>query len=133
MKTPLSPFALLSILLAISIAAVAGALFLGPAQINAAEVFAALVSDQGATSAIVREIRLPRVLAAWVAGACLGLAGAGLQGLLRNPLADPFVIGASSGAALGATLAISSGLQASFLGIGAVSWLAFGGTLAASS
>jgi iron complex transport system permease protein len=55
---------------------------------------------------LVWEIRLPRVLLALTLGAGLGAAGAGYQGLFRNPLADPFVIGASSGAALGATLSI---------------------------
>ncbi len=106
MKTPISPFALASMLLAISVTAIASALFIGPAQFSAQEALAALVSDQGATSAIIREIRLPRVLAAWVAGACLGLAGAGLQGLLRNPLADPGVLGVSAASALGAIIVI---------------------------
>lgn len=60
---------------------------------------------------IVLEIRVPRILLALVLGAGLGAAGAGYQGLFRNPLADPFVIGASSGAALGATLSIASQWQ----------------------
>src|SRR2546428_11921834 len=58
---------------------------------------------------IVWEIRFGRVLLAALIGAGLAVSGAALQGLFRNPLADPFVIGASSGAALGATLAIVSG------------------------
>ena len=54
---------------------------------------------------IVREIRLPRVLLAMLVGAALATAGTALQALLRNPLADPYVLGISSGAALGAIVA----------------------------
>ncbi len=64
-------------------------------------------------ASIVLDLRLPRVLLAATVGA--GLAGAGtvFQGLLRNPLADPYIIGVSAGAAFGATLAITGGLTAS--------------------
>lgn len=55
---------------------------------------------------IVRDIRLPRTLGAWVAGALLGLAGAVAQGLFRNPLADPYLLGSASGASLGVALAL---------------------------
>lgn len=55
---------------------------------------------------IVWEIRLPRTLGAWLAGALLGLAGAVAQGLFRNPLADPYLLGSASGAALGVALAL---------------------------
>ncbi len=55
---------------------------------------------------IVLEIRLPRTLGAWAAGALLGLAGAVAQGLFRNPLADPYLLGSASGAALGVALAL---------------------------
>jgi iron complex transport system permease protein len=55
---------------------------------------------------IVWEIRLPRTLGAWLAGALLGLAGAIAQGLFRNPLADPYLLGSASGAALGVALAL---------------------------
>jgi iron complex transport system permease protein len=54
---------------------------------------------------IVWDIRLPRTLGAWVAGALLGLAGAVAQGLFRNPLADPYLLGSASGASLGVALA----------------------------
>jgi iron complex transport system permease protein len=59
---------------------------------------------------IVRELRLPRILLGMMAGASLGYAGAALQGLLRNPLADPGVIGVSATASLGAVIAIHMGL-----------------------
>ena len=56
---------------------------------------------------IVWDIRLPRTLGAWAAGALLGLAGAVAQGLFRNPLADPYLLGSASGAALGVALALA--------------------------
>ena len=56
---------------------------------------------------IVRDIRLPRTLGAWLAGALLGLAGAVAQGLFRNPLADPFLLGSASGASLGVAVALA--------------------------
>ena len=68
---------------------------------------------------IVMEIRLPRTLGAWAAGALLGLAGAIAQGLFRNPLADPFLLGSASGASLGVALALT-GLGGSVL---SSSWL----------
>ena len=55
---------------------------------------------------IVQEIRLPRTTGAWLAGALLGLAGAVAQGLFRNPLADPYLLGSASGASLGVALAM---------------------------
>lgn len=55
---------------------------------------------------IVRDIRLPRSLGAWLAGALLGLAGAVAQGLFRNPLADPYLLGSASGASLGVGVAL---------------------------
>ena len=68
-------------------------------------------SDAAATKAmaeqIVWDIRLPRTLGAWAAGALLGLAGALAQGLFRNPLADPYLLGSASGAALGVALALA--------------------------
>jgi iron complex transport system permease protein len=59
---------------------------------------------------IIRQIRLPRVLLAWLLGASLGMSGAALQGLLRNPLAEPGLLGISASAALGAVLALYFGL-----------------------
>ena len=56
---------------------------------------------------IIQEIRLPRTAGAWLAGALLGLAGAVAQGLFRNPLADPYLLGSASGASLGVALAMA--------------------------
>jgi len=68
---------------------------------------------------IVWDIRLPRTLGAWGAGALLGLAGAVAQGLFRNPLADPFLLGSASGASLGVALALAAmGGGAGMLGVG---------------
>jgi iron complex transport system permease protein len=61
------------------------------------------------TSPIVRDLRVPRALLAFLVGGSLATAGAGLQGLLRNPLADPFLLGLSGGAGLGAVVAIALG------------------------
>ena len=69
---------------------------------------------------IVWDIRLPRTLGAWLAGGLLGLAGAVAQGLFRNPLADPFLLGSASGAALGVAAALASFGTSAF----ATLWLA---------
>src|SRR5580704_190905 len=61
------------------------------------------------TRAIILDLRLPRVLLAVLIGVALGTSGAAYQALFRNPLADPFVVGASSGAAAGASLVIVTG------------------------
>lgn len=90
-------------LIAISLVALAAALWLGPTPL--ANPFAA---DE-ATRTIVWEIRFPRALTAWIVGAALGLSGAALQGLLRNPLADSGVLGLSGFAALGAVVAFAFG------------------------
>jgi iron complex transport system permease protein len=67
-----------------------------------------LVHASGANLAIVRDIRLPRTLGAWLAGALLGLAGAIAQGLFRNPLADPYLLGSATGAAFGVALLLAA-------------------------
>ncbi|OOG43077.1 ABC transporter permease [Polaromonas sp. A23] len=63
--------------------------------------------DEAQALQIVREIRLPRTVGAWLAGALLGLAGAVAQGLFRNPLADPYLLGSASGASLGVASAMA--------------------------
>jgi iron complex transport system permease protein len=80
---------------------------------------------------IVFELRLPRVLMAMGVGAGLALAGAAFQGLLRNPLADPYVLGTASGAALGAAIAFLLPVSAALVGFGLVHLFAFVGALAA--
>ncbi len=86
-----------------------------------------------ATAAIVLDLRLPRVLLAATVGA--GLAGAGtvFQGLLRNPLADPYIVGVSAGAAFGATIAITAGWATGVAGLATTPLLAFLGALGATA
>ena len=80
---------------------------------------------------IVWEIRLPRSVGAWLAGALLGLAGALAQGLFRNPLADPYLLGSASGASLGVALAMAllgvSPLATAWLSLLGLSGAAFAG------
>jgi iron complex transport system permease protein len=82
---------------------------------------------------VIFDIRLPRILLTALVGAALSQAGAVYQGLFRNPLADPYLIGISSGAGLGATVAIALGLSASWGGLGTVSLLAFVGALVSTA
>ncbi len=90
-------------------------LTVGPAGLGFADSIAALFSDKaGAIELIMREIRLPRALLGLMVGATLGLSGAALQGYLRNPLAEPGLIGVSASASLGAVIAIYSGLTIVF-------------------
>ena len=110
MTRALSPL-LTTLLLAAALASVlAGAVWLAPG-----EAFASLFSGHADLSGlIVREIRLPRLILSVAIGAGLGLSGAVLQGLLRNPLAEPGLLGISAGASLGAVIAIYFGFAASF-------------------
>ena len=80
---------------------------------------------------IVFELRVPRVLSAMAVGTGLTMAGVVLQGLLRNPLADPYVLGTASGAALGAAIALLIPVQLALLGLGLLHVLAFLGALTA--
>ncbi len=90
-------------------------LLIGPAGLTLAQSLGALLRGEGAAETLVmREIRLPRAALAVLVGAALGLSGAALQGYLRNPLAEPGLIGVSGSAALGAVLAIQTGLAAAF-------------------
>lgn len=78
---------------------------------------------------IIFQIRLPRVISGALVGAALATAGVLFQGLLRNPMADPYIIGTSAGAALGATVAMMLPVNMVFLGFGLVPMAAFGGAL----
>ena len=119
----------LAVLLALAFAAAASlvvALGVGSLVLSPAEVLAVLGDGGGAASPVILELRLPRALAAFGCGGLLALAGALMQVLLRNPLADPYVLGVSGGAGVGALLAILLGLSAA-----GVPMLAFVGALAA--
>ena len=92
-------------------ASIAFALSMGSADLNLGELRQALIGDgTSLDAAIVRELRLPRALSAFAVGGLLALSGALLQVLLRNPLADPYILGVSGGAAAAALLSILLGL-----------------------
>uniref|UniRef100_UPI0030EEAB12 FecCD family ABC transporter permease n=1 Tax=unclassified Roseobacter TaxID=196798 RepID=UPI0030EEAB12 len=91
-------------------------LLIGPAGFSIADSLAALFGGTGdAVSLVMQEIRLPRALLAIMVGISLGLSGAALQGYLRNPLAEPGLIGVSSSAALGAVVTLQTGLAAQMM------------------
>lgn len=105
---------------------------LGSSQLSLSQTVAALFGAGSETARIiVWEIRLPRALAAMGVGAALGASGALMQGLLRNPLAEPGVLGVSASASLGAIIALYFGLG--FLGAFTVPVLAVTGALAATA
>lgn len=107
------------------------ALVLGSVDLPLGEALSALWSDRGDVqiNLIVNEIRLPRVLLAALVGAILALCGAASQGLFRNPLADPSLIGVTAGASAGASLVIVTGgaLLGGFWGLWLLSLGAFVG------
>ena len=106
---------LVALLLAMVAALFTASLLVGPAKVSVADSLSALFTgDKGPLTLVMREIRLPRAILAAMIGASLGLAGAAMQGYLRNPLAEPGLIGVSGSAALGAVLAIHTGLSATF-------------------
>lgn len=119
----------LNLALAALLAALAVAsLLLGPAGIGPGQAFAALFGQgEEALTAIMREVRLPRTVLAALIGFSLGLAGAVLQGYLRNPLAEPGLIGVSAMGSLGAVVAFYSGV------FGVAAWAAPAGALAGSA
>jgi iron complex transport system permease protein len=102
---------LIGLLTALSLAAIVASLLLGPTHIPLARTLPALFGSGTASDiAIIQSIRLPRAIAAFLVGAMLGISGAALQGLLRNPLAEPGVLGVSATSALFATVTIYYGL-----------------------
>jgi iron complex transport system permease protein len=103
----------LAALAVLVVALFAASLLTGPAGLAPGASLEALVTGRGGAVALVmREIRLPRALLAALIGGGLGLSGAALQGYLRNPLAEPGIIGISGAAALGAAVALYTGLSA---------------------
>ena len=101
---------LLPCLWVLMLAAAALSITLGPVSLGPSRMMSVLLGDgDRITHAIIVDLRLPRMLTGLLVGAMLGLAGAVLQGYLRNPLAEPSVLGASNAAALGAVIAIYFG------------------------
>ncbi len=95
-----------------------GSLLIGTSSIHTSLGW--LWSPDAQSAVVLWEIRLPRTVGAWCAGALLGLAGAVAQGVFRNPLAEPYLLGTASGAALGVTIS----LMAADASIGALAWAA---------
>lgn len=89
------------------------------------------MAEADPTGVILLQVRLPRVLLAFLVGGSLAMVGVALQALLRNPLADPFIIGISSGAALGAAIALLFGVGISIWSLSALPVFAFAGALLA--
>jgi iron complex transport system permease protein len=117
----------LGILAALLVGALAAGVALGAVWLPPDRILATLLGGGDPTeSAIVMSLRLPRVLGAALVGAALAAAGVLLQGVLRNPLADPYVLGTSAGASIGAILGLLFGGAFGFIAIPA---LAFAGAL----
>ena len=111
-----------SALLLLIAASAAVSLSMGPVSIPASHVGSIVLSFLGFEAAgvgqterlVIEQIRLPRIVTGAVVGAALGVAGAAMQGLFRNPMADPGIIGISAGGALGAVAAIATGTAGLF-------------------
>lgn len=118
----------LAILVLLLLAALAAAMLLGETPLSAAQYGQAFTHPGSPPAEVIWSIRAPRALMAALVGAALGLAGAAMQGLLRNPLADPGVLGVSAMSGLGAASAIALGVA---LAPGAIEIAALAGALAA--
>ncbi|MBF8295514.1 MAG: Iron transporter [Bacteroidetes bacterium] len=140
-RSPLTPRKTVLTLGALCVALVVfviGSLMVGSTPISVAELWRALVDPSDPSTEMHRtilvNIRLPRVLLAFIVGSGLSVAGATLQALLRNPLAEPYILGISSGGTVGALIAMMSGIGMaylttplfSFIGSGLVMLLVFG-------
>lgn len=111
---------ILALLAACAAASVVLALMTGSVAVPFSEVISSLSGENaGVFGEVVRDLRLPRALAGFACGGLLALAGALLQVLLRNPLADPYILGISGGAGVGALLAILFGFEVALINGGA--------------
>ncbi len=116
-----------ALIVALMLLVLAG-LMLGSVAVTAADVWRAIFSaDESTNGVIVRVIRAPRVVLAVLVGAGLAMSGTALQGVLRNALADPYLLGVSGGAAVGAVLAVALGMHAPPM----IALAGFGGAIAA--
>ena len=108
-------------------------LSLGSTYIPINEIIKALLNrgseDLSTYSIIINRIRLPRILLSFLVGAGLSVAGVIFQGIIRNPMVDPYIVGISSGAGTGVTLAIVLGLNFTFLGFETLPFMAFLGAI----
>lgn len=122
MPTRRRAFAILALLIGVALGSIVLALAVGSIRIPVRDVVAALFGTENSLSGeVVTNLRLPRALAGFACGGLLALSGALLQVLLRNPLADPYILGISGGAGVGAILAILFGFGVA--GIGGASFV----------
>ena len=130
MPTRRRALVIIAILIGVALGSIALALSVGSVHIPISDVFASLFGIQENSSAVsadvVISLRLPRALAGFACGGLLALSGALLQVLLRNPLADPYILGISGGAGVGAIFAMLLGLSLTGINV-----LSFMGALAA--
>lgn len=110
----------------LGVGVVAISLSVGSVALPLHEVMSGLLDPTSSSALLIHELRLPRALAAFACGGLLALAGALMQVLLRNPLADPYILGISGGAGVGALVAIFCGL-----GVAVLNGFAFAGALIA--
>ncbi|MGV0953229.1 MAG: FecCD family ABC transporter permease [Fluviibacter sp.] len=110
----------------IGVCSIAVSLSVGSIKLPLSEVLSGLFDPTASSAMLIRDLRLPRALAAFACGGLLALAGALMQALLRNPLADPYILGISGGAGVGALLAIFFGLS-----VAGLNGFAFAGALLA--
>ena len=133
------PWPRIALGLSVLLAAALVALALGPAEIPLGDIVRILVSHLPGIEVardvpaswrnIIWEVRLPRVLLAGLVGATLALTGATYQGVFRNPLADPYLIGVATGAALGATIVVVSDTNLAWHGLSLLPLAAFAGAM----
>ena len=122
----------LSVFFLVLLATLLIAPLIGSTDISLTRAFSTTLNNSNNIDAsILFQVRLPRILLGAIAGAALSVAGAVLQALLRNDLAAPFTLGVSSGAALGAVIAIALNLNFTLLGFPVISLFAFMGSLGA--
>jgi iron complex transport system permease protein len=95
------------VLVGVVLASLAAGLAAGSVPLTLSEVWSGLRHADAPGAVVVRNLRAPRVLLAFLVGGSLGVSGAALQALIRNPLAEPFLLGLSSGAGLGAVAALA--------------------------
>ncbi len=131
LETRISAYTLNLVLLAVLVLAIVISTGLGAVRLPISEVLRAFLHPSRAseTGEIIFGLRLPRILAAALVGSALSATGVLFQGLFRNPLADPFVLGTSGGAALGGAIGIFLIPTLSFAGFGATAVLAFIGSV----
>ena len=111
---------ILAALVGLALLSLVIALAAGSVPVSPADVYRALSGEHGGLAVeVIYGLRLPRALAAFACGGLLALAGALMQVLLRNPLADPYVLGISGGAAVGALAAMLAGLALAFINLSA--------------